>query len=154
MKSKILIVLGLFFSITGCNATSNSIHNEINTNLTKEELNGKNFDLVQIDGEKLVIPEGYRKPNINFQMDDGQLRTFGNSGCNRFNGLVHLNESSFSIHPMMSTRMMCPMVGSDIEGNVIKVLSGQDKSSINLNGKYLTITKNGKELKYYETYYN
>lgn len=154
MKSKILAVLGLAFAITGCNATPNSTHNEMNTNLTKQELNGKNFDLVQIDGEKLVVPEGNRKPNINFQMDDGQLRAFGNSGCNRFNGLVHLKDNSFSIHPMMSTRMMCPMGGSDIEGTVIKVLAGQDKGSIKLNGKYLTITKDGKELKYYETYYN
>ncbi|MBK7965217.1 MAG: META domain-containing protein [Bacteroidetes bacterium] len=69
-------------------------------------LEQRKWELVEIGGKKVSLPDGVQKISLEFE---GQSNTFGgNSGCNQCNGMYTTHEDMIKLHMMAVTKMACP----------------------------------------------
>ena len=79
-------------------------------------LEQRKWELVEMGGTKVSLPEGVQK--ISFQFV-GQSNTFGgNAGCNQCNGMYTTHEDMIKLHMMAVTKMACPAM--EIENLFLK----------------------------------
>ncbi len=69
-------------------------------------LEQRKWELVEIGGTKVTLPDGVQKISFEFE---GQSNTFGgNAGCNQCNGMYTTHEDMIKLHMMAVTKMACP----------------------------------------------
>lgn len=69
-------------------------------------LENRKWELVEMNGGKVTLPEGATKISIEFE---GQSNTFGgNAGCNQCNGMYTTHEDMIKLQMMAVTKMACP----------------------------------------------
>jgi heat shock protein HslJ len=66
------------------------------------------WTLISIDGKPLDVPEGRKRPNIEFKLAEGQL--FGYGGCNGIRASVSIADEKLVIGTIASTKVMCPQM--------------------------------------------
>nr|WP_319536764.1 META domain-containing protein [uncultured Vibrio sp.] len=103
--------------------------------ITAQDLQHHNWELVQIDGKNLELTERQKAPRLEIGEN---LTANGNAGCNNFFGQAELKDNQLRIEKMGMTMKMC--VGDIM--NVEKAMSAtlSDWSDI-------TLTKDGLVLK-------
>jgi heat shock protein HslJ len=79
-------------------------------------LEQRKWELVEMDGKRVSLPDGVQKISIEFE---GQSNTFGgNAGCNQCNGMYTTHEDMIKLHMMAVTKMACPAL--EMEGLFLK----------------------------------
>jgi heat shock protein HslJ len=79
-------------------------------------LEQRKWELVEMDGKQVSLPDGLQKISIEFE---GQSNTFGgNAGCNQCNGMYTTHEDMIKLHMMAVTKMACPAL--EMEGLFLK----------------------------------
>lgn len=97
MKKILFFVAVMATTLVACNKYTYNAHNVFGE-----------WDLTEMNGEKLVLAQGETTPFIGFDQDE--KRIYGNAGCNSFFGTMvtdSVNTDALSFDNMGSTKMMC-----------------------------------------------
>ncbi len=104
------------------------------TQITAQDLQHHNWELVSIDGTDLVLEERQNPPRL----EVGEKMTAnGNAGCNNFFGQAELKDNQFRIKKMGMTMKMCVGEVMDIEQAFGQTLS--DWSDMTLTKDTMTL---------------
>ncbi len=77
--------------------------------LPVNELIGKQWELVSLNGKPAEVFPGQPAPHIIFRQDEqGNVRISGADGCNRLIGICERTEAGIHFSHMGSTMMLCP----------------------------------------------
>lgn len=68
-------------------------------------LRGTNWRLVQLDGQRVLLAQGQRAPQLTISADGTQVS--GHGGCNRMSGPVEIRSDRIRFSQLASTRMAC-----------------------------------------------
>ncbi|MDE1513740.1 MULTISPECIES: META domain-containing protein [Vibrio] len=127
-SKSLLAAITLPVLISAC--ASNNNHQQI----TVQDLQHHNWQLVQIDGKDVTKDEQHQAPRLEI---GEQMMASGNAGCNNFFGKAELKDNQFRIEKMGMTMKMCLPEMMDTEQMVSKTLS--DWSTITLTNQTLTL---------------
>ncbi|CAE6897494.1 META domain-containing protein [Vibrio sp. B1FLJ16] len=116
--------------MTACTSNGDNVKE-----ITAQDLQHHNWELVQIDGNKIELTERQKAPRLEIGEN---LTANGNAGCNNFFGQAELKNNQLRIEKMGMTMKMCIGDIMNIEKAMSTTLS--DWSDI-------TLTKDGLVLK-------
>ena len=116
--------------MTACTSNGDNVKE-----ITAQDLQHHNWELVQIDGENIQLTERQKAPRLEIGEN---LTANGNAGCNNFFGQAELKNNQLRIEKMGMTMKMCVGDIMNIEQAMSATLS--DWSDI-------TLTKDGLVLK-------
>ncbi|CAE6896194.1 heat shock protein [Vibrio sp. B1FLJ16] len=116
--------------MTACTSNGDNVKE-----ITAQDLQHHNWELVQIDGNKIELTERQKAPRLEIGEN---LTANGNAGCNNFFGQAELKNNQLRIDKMGMTMKMCIGDIMNIEKAMSTTLS--DWSDI-------TLTKDGLVLK-------
>lgn len=102
ITSLFLLFLGTTFQ--SCNSTKN-VAQKVDDKELQIKLRGTWY-LTSIDGTLATNSFKGEIPTLNFDFDKN--RTYGNAGCNQYNGSFALIGNVYNPSPMVSTLMACP----------------------------------------------
>ncbi|HDY8226993.1 TPA: META domain-containing protein [Vibrio vulnificus] len=102
--------------------------------LTAQDLQHHNWELVSIDGNAITINEHQQAPRLEVGEN---MMTNGNAGCNNFFGQAELKDNQFRIEKMGMTMKMCIDDAMSTEQVVSQTLS--DWSDITLTKDSLVL---------------
>ena len=128
MKKMLFIVAAMASTLMACNK-----HTYNATNVFGE------WDLAEINGQKIELAEGITTPFIGFNQQEDRI--YGNAGCNSFFGEMIIdstNVDALRFDHLGSTRMMCPNM--ELEDTFLMTL-GQ-VSGIEYNAEELQLKDN------------
>ncbi|NVC93150.1 META domain-containing protein [Vibrio natriegens] len=103
--------------------------------ITAQDLQHHNWELVQIDGKNIELSERQKAPRLEIGEN---LTANGNAGCNNFFGQAELKDNQLRIEKMGMTMKMCI-------GDIMNV--EQAMSSTLSDWSDITLTKDGLVLK-------
>ncbi|MDF4590014.1 META domain-containing protein [Vibrio parahaemolyticus] len=103
--------------------------------ITAQDLQHHNWELVQVDGKNIVLDENQKAARLEIGEN---LTTNGNAGCNNFFGQAELKNNQLRIEKMGMTMKMCMEDQMKIENAMTQTLS---------NWSDITLTKDGLVLK-------
>ncbi|MBM4853432.1 META domain-containing protein [Vibrio parahaemolyticus] len=103
--------------------------------ITAQDLQHHNWELVQVDGKNIVLDENQKAARLEIGEN---LTANGNAGCNNFFGQAELNNNQLRIEKMGMTMKMCMEDQMKIENAMTQTLS---------NWSDITLTKDGLVLK-------
>ncbi|TOB70851.1 META domain-containing protein [Vibrio parahaemolyticus] len=103
--------------------------------ITAQDLQHHNWELVQVDGKNIVLDENQKAARLEIGEN---LTANGNAGCNNFFGQAELKNNQLRIEKMGMTMKMCMEDQMKIENAMIQTLS---------NWSDITLTKDGLVLK-------
>ncbi|EIZ0686694.1 META domain-containing protein [Vibrio parahaemolyticus] len=103
--------------------------------ITAQDLQHHNWELVQVDGKNIVLDENQKAARLEIGEN---LTANGNAGCNNFFGQAELKNNQLRIEKMGMTMKMCMEDQMKIENAVTQTLS---------NWSDITLTKDGLVLK-------
>ncbi|TOO79842.1 META domain-containing protein, partial [Vibrio parahaemolyticus] len=103
--------------------------------ITAQDLQHHNWELVQVDGKNIVLDENQKAARLEFGEN---LTANGNAGCNNFFGQAELKNNQLRIEKMGMTMKMCMEDQMKIENAMTQTLS---------NWSDITLTKDGLVLK-------
>ncbi|EGQ7652044.1 heat-shock protein HslJ [Vibrio parahaemolyticus] len=103
--------------------------------ITAQDLQHHNWELVQVDGENIVLDENQKAARLEIGEN---LTANGNAGCNNFFGQAELKNNQLRIEKMGMTMKMCMEDQMKIENAMTQTLS---------NWSDITLTKDGLVLK-------
>ncbi|WP_274023171.1 META domain-containing protein [Vibrio parahaemolyticus] len=103
--------------------------------ITAQDLQHHNWELVQVDGKNIVLDENQKAALLEIGEN---LTANGNAGCNNFFGQAELKNNQLRIEKMGMTMKMCMEDQMKIENAMIQTLS---------NWSDITLTKDGLVLK-------
>ncbi|MBE3684211.1 META domain-containing protein [Vibrio parahaemolyticus] len=103
--------------------------------ITAQDLQHHNWELVQVDGKNIVLDENQKAARLEIGEN---LTANGNAGCNNFFGQVELKNNQLRIEKMGMTMKMCMEDQMKIENAMTQTLS---------NWSDITLTKDGLVLK-------
>ncbi|EGQ8134590.1 META domain-containing protein [Vibrio parahaemolyticus] len=103
--------------------------------ITAQDLQHHNWELVQVDGKNIVLDENQKAARLEIGEN---LTANGNAGCNNFFGQAELKNNQLRIEKMGMTMKMCMEDQMKIENAMTQTLS---------NWSDITLTKNGLVLK-------
>ncbi|HCE2151812.1 META domain-containing protein [Vibrio parahaemolyticus] len=103
--------------------------------ITAQDLQHHNWELVQVDGKNIVLDENQKAARLEIGEN---LTANGNAGCNNFFGQAELKNSQLRIEKMGMTMKMCMEDQMKIENAMTQTLS---------NWSDITLTKDGLVLK-------
>ena len=125
----LLAAITLPLVVTACASNGDDVKQ-----ITAQDLQHHNWELVSIDGKNLVLEGRQSAPRL----EVGEKMTAnGNAGCNNFFGQAELKDNQFRIEKMGMTMMMCIGDVMDTEQAFSQTLS--DWSEINLTKDSLTL---------------
>lgn len=116
--------------MTACTSNGDNVKE-----ITAQDLQHHNWELVQVDGNKIELTERQKAPRLEIGEN---LTANGNAGCNNFFGQAELKNNQLRIEKMGMTMKMCIGDIMNIEKAMSATLS--DWSDI-------TLTKDGLVLK-------
>ncbi|MDE1234864.1 META domain-containing protein [Vibrio aestuarianus] len=129
-SKKLLAAISLPVLMTACASSGDNVKQ-----ITAQDLQHHNWQLVQIDGKEVTNADKQKAPRLEI---GEQMMASGNAGCNNFFGQAELKDNQFRIEKMGMTMMMCVGDVMDTEQAFSQTLS--DWSDI-------TVTKDGLTLK-------
>jgi len=88
--------------------------------ITAQDLQHHNWELVSIDGENISSTEQQKNPRLEI---GEKLKANGNAGCNNFFGQAELKNNQFRIEKMGMTMKMCIGEAMNLEQTFSKTLS-------------------------------
>ncbi|HAS6904250.1 TPA: META domain-containing protein [Vibrio parahaemolyticus] len=103
--------------------------------ITAQDLQHHNWELVQVDGKNIVLDENQKAARLEIGEN---LTANGNAGCNNFFGQAELKNNQLRIEKMGMTMKMCMEDQMKIENAMTQTLS---------NWSNITLTKDGLVLK-------
>ncbi|EGQ9057203.1 META domain-containing protein [Vibrio parahaemolyticus] len=103
--------------------------------ITAQDLQHHNWELVQVDGKNIVLDENQKAARLEISEN---LTANGNAGCNNFFGQAELKNNQLRIEKMGMTMKMCMEDQMKIENAMTQTLS---------NWSDITLTKDGLVLK-------
>ncbi|HCG8266390.1 TPA: META domain-containing protein [Vibrio parahaemolyticus] len=103
--------------------------------ITAQDLQHHNWELVQVDGKNIVLDENQKAARLEIGEN---LTANGNAGCNNFFGQTELKNNQLRIEKMGMTMKMCMEDQMKIENAMTQTLS---------NWSDITLTKDGLVLK-------
>ncbi|EJL6384166.1 heat-shock protein HslJ [Vibrio parahaemolyticus] len=103
--------------------------------ITAQDLQHHNWELVQVDGKNIVLDENQKAARLEIGEN---LTANGNAGCNNFFGQAELKNNQLRIEKMGMTMKMCMKDQMKIENAMTQTLS---------NWSDITLTKDGLVLK-------
>ncbi|HHK8461423.1 TPA: META domain-containing protein [Vibrio parahaemolyticus] len=103
--------------------------------ITAQDLQHHNWELVQVDGKNIVLDENKKAARLEIGEN---LTANGNAGCNNFFGQAELKNNQLRIEKMGMTMKMCMEDQMKIENAMTQTLS---------NWSDITLTKDGLVLK-------
>ncbi|EIZ1549904.1 META domain-containing protein [Vibrio parahaemolyticus] len=103
--------------------------------ITTQDLQHHNWELVQVDGKNIVLDENQKAARLEIGEN---LTANGNAGCNNFFGQAELKNNQLRIEKMGMTMKMCMEDQMKIENAMTQTLS---------NWSDITLTKDGLVLK-------
>ncbi|EGQ7875698.1 META domain-containing protein [Vibrio parahaemolyticus] len=103
--------------------------------ITAQDLQHHNWELVQVDGKNIVLDENQKSARLEIGEN---LTANGNAGCNNFFGQAELKNNQLRIEKMGMTMKMCMEDQMKIENAMTQTLS---------NWSDITLTKDGLVLK-------
>ncbi|ENQ8178225.1 heat-shock protein HslJ [Vibrio parahaemolyticus] len=103
--------------------------------ITAQDLQHHNWELVQVDGKNIVLDENQKAARLEIGEN---LTANGNAGCNNFFGQAELKNNQLRIEKMGMTMKMCMENQMKIENAMTQTLS---------NWSDITLTKDGLVLK-------
>ncbi|AOV90275.1 META domain-containing protein [Vibrio parahaemolyticus] len=103
--------------------------------ITAQDLQHHNWELVQVDGKNIVLDENQKAARLEIGEN---LTANGNAGCNNFFGQAELKNNQLRIEKMGMTMKMCMEDQMKIENAITQTLS---------NWSDITLTKDGLVLK-------
>ncbi|EJA3432549.1 META domain-containing protein [Vibrio parahaemolyticus] len=103
--------------------------------ITAQDLQHHNWELVQVDGKNIVLDENQKAARLEIGEN---LTANGNAGCNNFFGQAELKNNQLRIEKMGMTMKMCMEDQMKIENPMTQTLS---------NWSDITLTKDGLVLK-------
>ncbi|EJL6720626.1 META domain-containing protein [Vibrio alginolyticus] len=103
--------------------------------VTAQDLQHHNWELVQVDGKNIVLDEHQKAARLEIGEN---LTANGNAGCNNFFGQAELKNNQLRIEKMGMTMKMCMEDQMKIENAMTQTLS---------NWSDITLTKDGLVLK-------
>ncbi|HHG3342808.1 TPA: META domain-containing protein [Vibrio parahaemolyticus] len=103
--------------------------------ITAQDLQHHNWELVQVDGKNIVLDENQKAARLEIGEN---LIANGNAGCNNFFGQAELKNNQLRIEKMGMTMKMCMEDQMKIENAMTQTLS---------NWSDITLTKDGLVLK-------
>ncbi|EGR4671641.1 META domain-containing protein [Vibrio parahaemolyticus] len=103
--------------------------------ITAQDLQHHNWELVQVDGKNIVLDENQKAARLEIGEN---LTANGNAGCNSFFGQAELKNNQLRIEKMGMTMKMCMEDQMKIENAMTQTLS---------NWSDITLTKDGLVLK-------
>ncbi|EOG7701981.1 META domain-containing protein [Vibrio parahaemolyticus] len=103
--------------------------------ITAQDLQHHNWELVQVDGKNIVLYENQKAARLEIGEN---LTANGNAGCNNFFGQAELKNNQLRIEKMGMTMKMCMEDQMKIENAMTQTLS---------NWSDITLTKDGLVLK-------
>ncbi|EPD5571497.1 META domain-containing protein [Vibrio parahaemolyticus] len=103
--------------------------------ITAQDLQHHNWELVQVDGKNIVLDENQKAARLEVGEN---LTANGNAGCNNFFGQAELKNNQLRIKKMGMTMKMCMEDQMKIENAMTQTLS---------NWSDITLTKDGLVLK-------
>lgn len=103
--------------------------------ITAQDLQHHNWELVQVDGKNIVLDEHQKAARLEIGEN---LTANGNAGCNNFFGQAELKNNQLCIEKMGMTMKMCMEDQMKIENAMTQTLS---------NWSDITLTKDGLVLK-------
>ncbi|EPM6961936.1 META domain-containing protein [Vibrio alginolyticus] len=103
--------------------------------ITAQDLQHHNWELVQVDGKNIVLDEHQKVARLEIGEN---LTANGNAGCNNFFGQAELKNNQLRIEKMGMTMKMCMEDQMKIENAMTQTLS---------NWSDITLTKDGLVLK-------
>ncbi|MCA0936090.1 META domain-containing protein [Vibrio alginolyticus] len=126
----LVAAISLPILMTACTSNGDNVKE-----ITAQDLQHHNWELVQIDGNKIELTERQKAPRLEIGEN---LTANGNAGCNNFFGQAELKNNQLRIEKMGMTMKMCIGDIMNIEKAMSTTLS--DWSDI-------TLTKDGLVLK-------
>lgn len=129
-SKKLLAAIYLPVLMTACASNGDNVKQ-----ITAQDLQHHNWQLVQIDGKEVTNADKQKAPRLEI---GEKMMASGNAGCNNFFGQAELKDNQFRIEKMGMTMMMCVGDVMDTEQAFSQTLS--DWSDI-------TVTKDGLTLK-------
>ncbi|MBD1564789.1 META domain-containing protein [Vibrio sp. SA48] len=129
-SKKLLAAISLPVLMTACASNGDNVKQ-----ITAQDLQQHNWQLVQIDGKEVTNADKQKAPRLEI---GEKMMASGNAGCNNFFGQAELKDNQFRIEKMGMTMMMCVGDVMDTEQAFSQTLS--DWSDI-------TVTKDGLTLK-------
>ncbi|MDF2152418.1 META domain-containing protein [Vibrio sp. CAU 1672] len=121
--------------------TACASNNENMKDITAQDLQHHNWELVEIDGKALVLAEQQKAPRLEIGEN---LTANGYAGCNNFFGQAELKNNQLRIEKMAMTMMMCPDKQMEVERAMSQTLS--DWSDITLTNDGLILKNAAHEL--------
>ena len=112
------------------------------------ELRNTYWKLLEIDGRRVVTPEGMREAHLVLAPDEGRVR--GHAGCNGFFGTFETIGDRLSFSDTGVTAMACPE-GMDTEQAFLRTLGETTRFSI--SGQILTLYADDRQLAQLEAVY-
>ncbi|HCH1539223.1 META domain-containing protein [Vibrio parahaemolyticus] len=103
--------------------------------ITAQDLQHHNWELVQVDGKNIVLDENQKAARLEIGEN---LTANGNAGCNNFFGQAELKNNQLRIEKMGMTMKMCMEDQMKIENAMTQTLS---------HWSDITLTKDGLVLK-------
>ncbi|HCG7307770.1 TPA: META domain-containing protein [Vibrio parahaemolyticus] len=103
--------------------------------ITAQDLQHHNWELVQVDGKNIVLDENQKAARLEIGEN---LTANGNAGCNNFFGQAELKNNQLRIEKIGMTMKMCMEDQMKIENAMTQTLS---------NWSDITLTKDGLVLK-------
>ncbi len=128
-----LLSLGIVLSAGKCTKTSSAD--------ALEQMAGDTWQLSQLDGSPVSVPEGRELPHLKVDPTNNALSGFG--GCNRLMGSVQLEGDRLSFPGLAGTKMYCQETMA-LEDKFTAAL--RDTDSYKLDGGKLTLLKGTREL--------
>ncbi len=122
--------------MTACTSNGDNVKE-----ITAQDLQHHNWELVQIDGNKIELTERQKAPSLEIGEN---LTANGNAGCNNFFGQAELKNNQLRIEKMGMTMKMCIGDMMNIEKAMSTTLS--DWSDITLTKDSLVLKNSEHEL--------
>jgi len=138
ISKSLLAAVTLPVILTACQSTGDDA-----VQITAQDLQHHNWELVQIDGKDVVKNDRLKAPNLEI---GEKMIANGNAGCNNFFGQAEIKDNKFRIEKMGKTMKMCIGDVMDTEQAVSQTL--QDWSDITLTKDTLTLKNDVHTLSY------
>ncbi|HDU8597610.1 TPA: META domain-containing protein [Vibrio alginolyticus] len=125
----LVTVISLPVLMTACASNGDNVKE-----ITAQDLQHHNWELVQVDGKNIVLDEHQKAARLEIGEN---LTANGNAGCNNFFGQAELKNNQLRIEKMGMTMKMCMEDQMKIENAMTQTLSNWSDITLTTDGLVL-----------------
>lgn len=134
MRNSIIALSALMLFISALAGGCSSGTKSTSTSKSGSKLYDAKWMINELEGKRVVLPEGGKEMFIQFSSDG---KASGTTGCNNFTGTADISGSRMKFSPLATTRMMCPEQIMNYERSFLDAI--QRTASYSINGSMLTL---------------